>query len=194
MGRSIPEMIRGFAGNVEAVAGTEVRAAVIEGGKKITARAGGAATARWMKNAIDRLDHVADEETCGRIMEACGRACIAANPSMVARVKSRRRKFTSLDDFLAAEQRKPLTGTRLERQGDILFHTYTPQEFRPGMRCFCALVKELPAKEKMSSTYCLCSRAFIKTFWEEALGRPVKVDVLETALTGSKECRFRIEM
>lgn len=34
----------------------------------------------------------------------------------------------------------------------------------------------------------------LQAYWEEALGRPLEVEVLETALTGSTECRFGIAL
>ena len=60
------------------------------------------------------------------------------------------------------------------------------------MRCYCALVKDLPAGEAISQTYCHCSKAFVKTLWEAVLGKPVSVDLLESAVSGASDCRFRI--
>jgi hypothetical protein len=54
------------------------------------------------------------------------------------------------------------------------------------------MVSGLPEGETMSVTYCQCSRAFVQTVWEAALGRPVQVDLLSSAVSGSDECRFRI--
>lgn len=192
MSRSVPSMLREFGGNIEALAGKEIRAKVMEGGEKITTKSDGAAVARWMKGAVDRLDGLVDEKTRHGIMERCGTSC-AHSSEMIEQAKARRRKHASIDDFLAAEVKKPILGTRLERKGNVLLQTYTPRAFLRPMRCFCALFRDLPDRETASSTYCQCSKAFARTFWREVLGIPVQVTILGTALTGAKECRFKIE-
>jgi hypothetical protein len=194
MGRFLPEMIREFGKNVQAMAGKEVGAEVLEGCEEITTRADSVGAARWMRDAVGRLDRLTNEKTRRGIMERCGTACIRANGVFIPQVKARRKKYASEDEFLSAEAKKPLTGTKLERKGNVLYHTYTPFAFTPPMRCYCPLVRALPDKENISPTYCQCSKAFLRAFWEAALGRPLKVEVLETALSGSRECRFRIEI
>lgn len=194
MGRTILEMIGEFGKNVQAMAGTGVRTKVMRGSDKITSRTGSAVVARWMKEAVGRLDDLAGKKVRAGIMTECGTACIRANGVFIPRAKARRKKFATEDDYLAAEVRKPLAGTRLERRGNILFHTYAPRSFNPPRRCYCPLVAALPENEVISPTYCECSSAFLKAYWEAALGRPLKVEVLETALTGADQCRFRIEL
>jgi hypothetical protein len=127
-------------------------------------------------------------------MENCGTNCAHVNRTPIERGKARRAKHATEEDFLAAEIRKPQTGTRLERDGNILYQIYTPTTFSHPMRCYCGLLRGLPEGVQVSPTYCRCSGAFVRTYWSEVLGRPVKVDVLETAITGSTECRFRITL
>jgi hypothetical protein len=194
MSRSILGMIKGFGENVRAVAGEKVQAEVMEGRAGLTARAKPVAAARWMKGAIDRLDRLTDKKTRAEIMTRCGRACLRVNAAFVSGIKARRKKFASEDEFLAAEVKKPLTGTRLERRGKFLYHTYTPRTFGRSRRCYCALAGALPDAENMSPTHCLCSKAFLQGYWEAALGRPLGISVLETALSGARECRFRIDL
>jgi predicted hydrocarbon binding protein len=43
-------------------------------------------------------------------------------------------------------------------------------------------------------TYCRCSEGFIKSYWEEILGRPVKVEILESVISGGRECRFAVRL
>jgi hypothetical protein len=194
MPRSRPGIIESFGDNVGAAAGEKVRTEVMDGSDRITTRTDPVAAARWMKEAIDRLDRLTTKKTRMEIMGRCGRACIRANSTFVPKVKARREKFASEDAFLAAEVKKPLPGTRLERKGNVLYHTYTPRDFGRGMRCYCPLAGALPENQQMSPTYCQCSRAFLQAFWEAALGRPLEVEMLETALAGSTECRFRIRL
>jgi predicted hydrocarbon binding protein len=127
-----------------------------------------------------------------QIMENCGVSCARKNAAMIERARARRQKAASEEDFLAAEIKKPMKGTRLEREGNTLYQVYVPRAFTRPMRCYCALVKDLPAGETISSTYCHCSKAFVRTMWETILGRPVQVELLESAVSGASECKFRI--
>jgi hypothetical protein len=193
MGKSILGMIEEFGGQVEAHAGPEVADRVMQGADQITAKSRSETVSLWVKGAIERLDALAPETTCRGIMEACGRNCSRVNHAVVERSKARRDRFVSEDEFLEAEIRKPPTGTRLERVGNVLYQIYAPQFYTHPMRCYCALLRGLPENQRVSQTYCQCSKAFVQALWQEVLGRPVTVELLESAVTGSSQCRFKIE-
>jgi len=194
MGYTAVDMIQEFGGQVARFAGQDVRERVMAGSEALTTKTKTEQISLWMNQAIERLDGAVDAETRKRIMEACGTNCSRVNQRVIDRARARRMKYQSEDEFLAAEQRKPQAGTRLEREGNVLYQTYTPQSYSHPMRCFCGLMRALPDAVQASPTYCLCSLAFVRTFWEGVLGRPVGVEVLETALSGSSECRFRISL
>jgi hypothetical protein len=125
-------------------------------------------------------------------MVECGIACAQANHRTIDRVIAKRKKYGSLDGFLEAEKDTVLPGMRLEKKGRSLYQYYMPRSLGRGRRCFCSLMVGLPPEETISPTYCQCSKGFVQRMWERVLGRPVRVEVLETALTGAEECRFRI--
>jgi hypothetical protein len=194
MAKSKQEMIQSFGREVEAAAGPGIGSQVMAGAEALTARSGPGEVALWVKGAIDRLDRLAPEGTRVGIMEACGTNCTRVNYTAIARGKARRARFGCENDFLAAEVRKPQAGTRLEWNGNELVQTYVPQEFTHPLRCYCGLLRGLPEGVQVSPTYCNCSKAFVRTFWSEVLGRPVRVELLESAVSGSTVCRFRIEI
>jgi hypothetical protein len=187
-------MIQSFGQEVEAAAGSKARRTVLKGFDELTARTSGKDIALWVRDSIDRLDASVPEATRLQIMDACGINCTRVNHSAIARGQSRRAKFDNEEVFLAAEIRKPQAGTRLERNGNVLIQTYTPQSYTHPMRCYCGLLRELPQDVEVSPTYCNCSKAFVRTYWSAVLGRPVKVKILESALTGSTECKFKISI
>jgi hypothetical protein len=193
MAKSTPGMIREFGARVEDVAGARARAGVMTGSEEIKTKSTPLAVAHWMKGAISRLDETVPAEKAIQIMEACGANCAAVNHGVIDRFVARREKCNSEGEFLAAEIKKPMGGTRLERRGDVLHQYYTPLSFGGGMRCYCALLKALPEHETVSPTYCHCGKAFVRTLWEAVLGRRVAVEVVRSALTGSNECEFTIE-
>jgi hypothetical protein len=187
-------MIEEFGRNVEALAGSKIKDKVMEGSQNLGPEAEGRQAALWVKRAVDRLDKLTDKKTRTAIMEKCGVNCARFNSGVMKGALSRRKNFSTLEAFLEAEVKKPLKGTKLERRGHELILSYLPRSYSGAMRCFCALVRDLPEREEISPTYCHCSKAFVRTWWEAVLGQPVKVDILETGLTGSHQCRFRITM
>lgn len=186
--------IENLGRNLEHYATPEAREKVLEGSEKLAKKSDQAKIALWVRGAMKRLDRAVDKKTRARIMEECGYACAKANHATIDRVVAKRKKYGSLEEFLEAEKSKLLPGMRLEPQGKILYQFYLPQSFRYPMRCFCSLLRALPPEETVSATYCQCSRGFVQAMWERVLGKPVKVEVLETAVTGAKECKFKIHL
>jgi hypothetical protein len=175
-------------------AGEEVKASVMEGSQQIKPSTKPEKVAGWIKGAMERLDSQVDESQRCQIMLQCGYNCAAHNHKSKDRARARRLKFASEEEFLQAELRHPITGTRLERDGQTLYQIYTPRTYTHPMRCYCDLVNKLPEGETISPTYCKCSLGYVQTFWEGVLGHPVEVEVLETALTGSEVCRFAVKL
>jgi hypothetical protein len=164
------------------------------GKEQLAASAKPEKVALWVKDAMDRLDAAAAPEMRNQIMTACGHNCLAHNPRPLTAAAARRRKYPSEDAFLTAEIQKPPAGMRFEREGKRLIHYYTPHAFGKGMRCFCSLMRGLPEDMTASATYCQCSRGFVEKYWESILGRPVRVDLGETAISGADECKFIIHL
>ncbi len=193
MGREF-EMIKSIEGSVSQFAGEDVKRKVMEGADALTAKSSKADVAMWVKGAMERLDALVDEETRVKIMENCGYACANVNKRVIEGAKARRRKFKSVDEFLEAELRKPMRGTKLIREGNMLYQFYTPATFAKSLRCYCGLLRGLPTDEQVSKTYCNCSKGFVKKLWESVLEKPVKVDLIQSAVSGSKECKFAIHL
>jgi predicted hydrocarbon binding protein len=186
-------MIRELGRNLDRFAGEKARKKVLQGSENVGPDADSRQIAGWIKEAMERLDKAADKKTRSRVMEECGRSCAEASET-IQRAVAKRKKYKSLDEFLEAEKRKLLPGMRLEREGKVLYQYYMPWAFSRSMRCFCSLLSGLPAEETVSPTYCQCSRGFALKMWESLLGRPVKVDVVATAVSGAKECKFKISL
>jgi hypothetical protein len=186
--------IREIEGNVERFAGADVREQVMEGSEGITDSSKPAKVALWVKDAVERLDALVDEGTRNQIMMQCGYNCAMMNSGPIERAKARRRKHVTVDEFLEAEQRKPPAGTRLVREGDVLYQFYTPHSYTHPMRCYCSLLRGLPEGETASLTYCQCSRGFVQKYWEGVLERPVEVEILESSVSGAQECKFVIRL
>jgi hypothetical protein len=194
MASKVAGQIRELGGHIKEIAGAKVRDKVMEGGEKAAKFSDRQKIALWVKEAIDRLDGCTTPEKCKQIMAACGHSCIAHNNRMTQAVKARRQKYKTEEEFLKAEAKRPAKFTRMELQGKTLVQYYTPHTSSTPRRCFCGLMYALPEAVNASLTYCQCSRGFVEKYWEAALGRPVKVEVAYTALTGGDECKFIIHL
>ncbi len=185
-------MINELEANIRAVAGDAAAGAVMAGANKLKPSTDKVKLAKWVKGAIERLDATVPEKQRMGIMAACGQNCAKMNHRAIENFQKRRAKFPSLDAFLAAEEKAPMTGTKLWREDGGAVQAYCPGEFTRPMRCFCSLVNGLPVDQTLSATYCQCSRALVQKMWEETLGHPVTVTLLKSAVSGDSECHFRI--
>ncbi len=180
--------------SVEALAGDVISKKVMVGSEEISEKTDKRRIAEWVKYAMERLDSLVKEETKFQIMENCGRNCADVNRRVTERAKARRKKFKSAEEFLEAEQKKPMAGTRLVIEGNMLYQFYAPRTFTRPMRCYCGLLRGLSDEETVSKTYCHCSKGFVKRFWESVLERHVKVDLIQSAVSGADECEFAIHL
>jgi hypothetical protein len=176
------------------VVGKSVAAKVMEGSEQITEKTDKKKVAQWVKDAMERLDASVDEKTRKLVMQNCGYNCAKKNHIVIERAMKRRGKYASIDDFLEAEQKNPMKGTKLAREGGILYQSYTPRAYTTPMRCYCSLFRGLPTEDTVSLTYCNCSKGFVEKYWEAILQKPVKVDLLQSAISGAKECKFTIHL
>jgi hypothetical protein len=173
-------------------AGEEARETIMAGSEGI-ADASAAEVATWLKGAMDRLDTQVDEATRMQVMENLGFNCAEVNRSHISRMVAKRNKFATLEEFLAAEEQKPTRGTRLLREGDVVYQYYDPRSSYK-VRCFCSLWRGLAPDENASPTWCHCSRGFVTKLWEAYLGRPVKVELVECCISGAEECKFAVHL
>ncbi|OGO06617.1 MAG: hypothetical protein A2Y92_00245 [Chloroflexi bacterium RBG_13_57_8] len=194
MSHRVAEQLREIGGRIEEFAGTKTREKVMAGSEKVVKSKDRREVALWVKEAIDRLDASTTPEKCRQIMAESGHSCIAHNTGLARGIKNRRQKYPTEEAFLKVEVKKPIKGTRLELRGNTLIQYYTPHTYSTPRRCFCGLMFALPEGFNVSPTYCQCSRGFVEKYWEGALGRPVRVEVKETAITGADECKFIIHL
>jgi len=179
---------------IEEFTGAEVRAKVMTGGDEAGASPDPVKRALWFKDALERLDALIDRETREQIMHACGCHCQGVFSKEMEDARDRRRFHKTEEEFLKHELQPPHgAGVRFERDGDIIYNYYAPRQY--GMRCYCYLIGGLPDGVNASPTHCQCSRAWQQKYWEGALGRPVRVELGETAISsGTEECKFIIHL
>ena len=126
------------------------RIKVLAGGESIRKGDKPVKKSDWMKQAMDRMDDLLDEQTRHSVRESCA-CCLGGKRLEIS--KSIAKSHTSLEDAIAAaNEAKYVFGhsVTMEEDGRILV-LFEP-EGKESYRCVC-----LPkAKEPISETYCYC--------------------------------------
>ncbi len=144
---------------------------------------------KWVGRFMRVMDERVDEKTRLGLMEANGRACAtgAYGPPDPA-------KTLAVDDFVAR-----LAGyvgpENARREGQVVYFNYVQNP--AGLRtadgyCLCPVVEDGPAD--LSPTFCHCSVGYVAYMFERNLGRPVRVELLESVRRGGKACRFAVQV
>jgi predicted hydrocarbon binding protein len=134
---------------------------------------------KWIATLLAGLDEQVDAETRVAVLEGCGRTCIT--DSMVKRAKACRAEARDEAEFL---DKLGQAWKHLQREGDEVYVVYP--------RCYCPLVKDFSGD--LSATWCNCSRGWVKELFEQALGKPVQVDLLQSIRQGDKSCKFQVHL
>ncbi len=75
--------------------------------------------------------------------------------------------------------------------------TTDDEKLKRYFSCYCSWVRGALRKgeeKEISSNFCHCSAGFIMQYWEIIFDQPVKVEPVETALTGSLMCKFAVDI
>ncbi len=140
----------------------------------------------WTKRFFDVVDSQLDEAARRRLMEEQGKRCFLGS------LKGRPVKTVTVDQLIEALNKgEPC----IRREGETLYFNYvqSPQGLRiSDGYCLCPLVEDGPPG--LSKTFCYCSVGYVREWFSMMLGRPVKVELLESLKGGGKSCRFKIAM
>lgn len=135
----------------------------------------------WVNDLLDTMDNVLDDETYIKLIEGCGRGCY------------NRHQFKK-DISIAAQGdlEKLLTAYKKNfevwKEGDTVHIRYG--EKSPG--CYCPVLKNHAYNTK--GLHCNCTKATHQAIFENALGRPFKVDILESIRRGGQTCHFLVHV
>lgn len=135
---------------------------------------------KWIKEFIACVDTTLDIDTRNKIMENCSANCISK--AVIEKAVEIRKSAKDIDELLVRLNELHIGGGDLKREDRVIIGTYH--------QCYCGLVKNI--KEKMSSTYCNCSKGWFKRLFEAVFGEPIKVELGDTIIQGAAKCTFKI--
>lgn len=135
---------------------------------------------KWVRALMAGLDKEIDEKTKTRLMEYCGRAC-ARHHKSIETVKKLQRKTKDIDELLdRLNQQKGFWCGEWMRKGKIIYSVC--------QECGCPLVRASLVEK--SPTFCRCSLGWVKAVFEQALGIPIKVQLIQAKGKGDKVCKY----
>jgi predicted ArsR family transcriptional regulator len=142
--------------------------------------------AAWWRAAIERLEKAVGREGAIEIMESCGRKCCGQGQRKTA--KRLMAESESIEAFLDRISRHDV------KEGDLTYVLVDENTIiAEHNKCFCGQVKRTPDPFS-TSTYCQCSVAFNRAFFEAALEQPVQVELVQSIIQGADSCRFIIHL
>jgi hypothetical protein len=135
----------------------------------------------WLTDLLDTMDKVLDRETKVKLIEGCGKGCFNRHKfkqDIAARGKD------NLDELIKAYKQN----FEIWKDGDIVHIRYG----EVSSQCYCPAANYRVSKE--NDVHCECTRMTHQTVFETALGRPFKVDIVESLRRGGKTCHFAVHL
>jgi predicted hydrocarbon binding protein len=136
---------------------------------------------KWVETLMCTLEILVDEDKRAGLMESCGRAC-ALHHGDIEKARAIKDNAGQIDDLLDRLNQQILWCGSWVRDGDTITSVCE--------RCGCPLVRE--GLVKLSPTFCVCSRGWVKAVFETALERPVEVELEQAIGRGDPVCRFSV--
>lgn len=146
----------------------------------------------WIRDLMEHMDAILNQETKIKLMQACGRSCYI-------------RAFGIADERKPSpqDQQKYLgllkqAGYKVEQKGNlhtIIINWGEKHQNPQGLimqdgYCMCPIVETGPPD--LSPTYCFCSTGYIRENLERRLGGPLQVELLDSLKLGGKDCVFKV--
>jgi hypothetical protein len=134
----------------------------------------------WMIDLFNTMDEVLDYETKAKLMAGCGKGCFDRHKfkqDIAEKGKG------NLDNLIQAYKQN----FEIWKEDDKIHIRYGKE----SKGCYCPAARFRKPKE--NDVHCECTKNTHKTVFETALGKPVKIEILETVRRGGKTCHFLVE-
>lgn len=143
---------------------------------------------KWVKRFFDAVDQTLDPAARKKLMMANGSACFRSH----VQESGKEIKPVEFEKWAEDAAKSPRPGLKVEGKS-IWFQFSTSAETGgapPEGACLCPMAESKPAG--LSPTYCFCSLGYVQEMYARRFGREVDVELLESVLSGGKQCRFKV--
>jgi hypothetical protein len=135
----------------------------------------------WLADLLEAAEQQLDHDARVKLVEHCGKRCYERY-SFKHEIAANGRG--SVDKLVTALQ----ANFESWREGDLVHIRYG----KVSKGCYCPAAKYRPPKP--GDLHCECTRSMHQTICETALGRPLKVDILESVRRGGQTCHFVVHV
>jgi hypothetical protein len=138
-----------------------------------------------VKGDLDIVIDLLQEKFEGFLRESLG-----LDEELISVIRS---KGWGLAGVLDAE-RKRVVATKIPKSGYIQdYFNESDLEEKRRYYCHCPRARDGIGKEpRLQEEYCYCGAGFYKGIWEEILGKPVRVEMLESVMSGDDVCKVAV--
>ncbi len=135
----------------------------------------------WVTDLLDTMDAQLDEKTRIRLMEGCGRGCFLRHQFKQDIARDGR---GDLDQLMAAYRRN----FEIWKDGRVVHVRYGAV----SKGCYCPVARDRHPQGR--DLHCECTRATHQAIFETALGRKVRIEILESVRRGGRTCHFAVHV
>jgi len=139
---------------------------VMQNANQFTLTSNPAKKAEWIKEATEKLEELVDKKKYIKVMKKKGRICCGAT------LRNKAKKFM---------KESKSTKKFFEKLNNMRSYTFELKDSHAIVggydKCYCGLINR-SKKTFNNLTYCYCGVGHIKQFFESALEKPVKVEII----------------
>jgi len=195
--------------NLERVVGAAGRKTVMQGSDAIGVETALDERFRWVKQAMERLDGLADKHQKYDVISSCAHVFPAEQVAKLGAVYAEARERTgdglqAVDAVLAFMDDDPGWPAGSRREGRIIYAAKNPRDpqayekaqteaERKSAYCFCPIIRNR-LEQGMPISFCYCGAGWYRRQWEGAIGEPVTIEVVKSILKGDDVCQFAIRL
>jgi hypothetical protein len=137
--------------------------------------------AEWWNNTVNRMEKEIGTKKTKEILNICGSKCCGQGHRKTVRKKFEESK--TIEEFLDKISIKGVTYELVDKNTIIAEYD----------RCFCGQVKGATTIFP-NLIYCECGTEFNRQYFLSAFGKPVKVELIKSVISGSDSCKYIIHI
>jgi effector-binding domain-containing protein len=198
-----------FGANLERVLGQEASRQILQGVEPLTVESTLDERFAWPKEMMARLDRLASDEQKYDIVSSCAHVFPAGQVDKLCAVYVDARSrgndpLQAVDAVIEFMERDPGWGEKPLREGRVIYSTKKPRDpqahalaqteaEKRRAYCFCPIVRDR-LDQGMSTTFCYCGSGWFRRQWEGALGRSMRIEIVQSIVKGDEVCQFAIHL
>jgi hypothetical protein len=204
-----PRWLESLALGCEQLGGAVLRQQVMAGSESLSADTTIQERIAWVQGAMQKLDAaVSDPWARCRVLNGCAHRF---PPVRIQKMRAEYERLQDIDALLDVMRADASVGGLSWygdplREGNIIYETKappSPEQYeqagsdveKRSLRCYCPIGRVAILEDKtVPETFCNCGAGWYVQLWEGILGKPVRVELLESVLQGGEKCRFAIHL